>query len=340
MEPSVVSHYQLLDRLGEGGMGVVYRARDLRLGREVAIKLLRKDASTTADWRARFEREARLASALQHPHISTIHELGEHEGQPFIAMERLEGRTVRQLIEAGPIPMHRVLNLARQIADALDAAHRRGIIHRDIKPANLFVTYGDHLKVLDFGLAKTTSADSKTATAIPHTPSSPTIAAKGTPDLTATGVAIGTAAYMSPEQAHGQPLDARSDLFSLGGVLYEMATGRRAFGGDDLALIAMRIVNGILVPPRAVNPDDPRERRDDHPQADGDRSEGSLPDGGRSAGGHPRVPGAVGSRRERDDDPSPQCTGRTAFGARARNLGARGESWASSRSPASRPTPG
>ena len=254
MEPSVLSHYRLLDRLGEGGMGVVYRAEDLRLGREVAIKLLKTDASTTADWRARFEREARLASALQHPHICTIHELGDHEGQPFMAMERLEGRTVRQLIEAGPIAIPRVLDFARQIADALDAAHRRGIIHRDIKPANLFVTYGNHLKVLDFGLAKTTSADSATATAIPHTPSSPTVAVKGTPDLTATGVAIGTAAYMSPEQAHGQPLDARSDLFSLGTVLYEMATGRRAFGGDDLALIAMRIVNGILVPPRTVNP--------------------------------------------------------------------------------------
>ena len=259
MEPSVISHYRLLDRLGDGGMGVVYRAQDLRLGREVAIKLLKKDVSTTPDWRARFEREARLASSLQHPHICTIHELGDQDGQPFIAMERLEGRTVRQLIEAGPIPIPRVLDLARQIADALDAAHRRGIIHRDIKPANLFVTYGNHLKVLDFGLAKTTSADSATATAIPHTPSSPTVAVKGTPDLTATGVAIGTAAYMSPEQAHGQPLDARSDLFSLGAVVYEMATGRRAFGGDDLALIAMRIVNGILVSPRTVNPDIPED---------------------------------------------------------------------------------
>jgi len=253
MVPTVVSHYRLLDRLGEGGMGVVYRAEDLRLGREVAIKLLRTDAHTSPDWLARFEREARLASSLQHPHISTIHELGEHDGKPFIAMERLEGHTVRQLIESGPLPVHRVLNLARQIADALDAAHRRGIIHRDIKPANLFVTYGDHLKVLDFGLAKTTAADPPTATAT-ITPSSPTIAAAGPPDLTATGMAIGTAAYMSPEQAHGQSLDARSDLFSLGSVLYEMATGRRAFGGDVLAMIAMRIVNSILLPPRTVDP--------------------------------------------------------------------------------------
>src|SRR5215207_12603 len=130
MEPIDVSHYRLLDRLGEGGMGVVYRAEDVRLGRQVAVKLLRTDGSTPSDWFARFEREARLASSLQHPHICTIHELGEHEGQPFIAMERLEGETVRQLIERGPLPSHRVLEFAQQIADALDAAHRRGIIHR------------------------------------------------------------------------------------------------------------------------------------------------------------------------------------------------------------------
>ena len=258
MVPTVVSHYRLLDCLGEGGMGVVYRAEDLRLGREVAIKLLRTEGTTPSDWMPRFEREARLASSLQHPHICTIHELGEHEGQPFIAMERLEGKTVRQLIEAGPLSVVRVLEFARQIADALDAAHRRGIIHRDIKPANLFVTYGDHLKVLDFGLAKTTGGDPPTATniALP-TASTPTQTTAVTPELTATGVAVGTAAYMSPEQAHGLPLDARSDLFSLGSVLYEMTTGRRAFGGTDLALIAMRIVNGILVPPRTVNPSIP-----------------------------------------------------------------------------------
>ena len=263
MERTLVSHYRLLDRLGEGGMGVVYRAEDLRLGREVAIKLLKKDVSTSADWLARFEREARLASSLQQPHICTIHELGEPDGQPFIVMERLEGRTVRQLIEAGPIPIPRLLHLARQIAEALDAAHRRGIIHRDVKPANLFVTPGDHLKVLDFGLAKTTSAEAATATAtataLAVETSAPTIAAGRTADLTATGMAIGTAAYMSPEQAHGQPLDARSDLFSLGSVLYEMATGRRAFGGDDLPLIAMRIINGVVVPLRTVDPTIPED---------------------------------------------------------------------------------
>ncbi len=262
MEPIVISHYRLLDRLGEGGMGVVYRAQDIRLGREVAVKVLRTDANTSADWMARFEREARLASSLQHPHICTIHELGEDGGRPFIAMERLEGHTVRQLIEAGRIPISKVLHFAVQMADALDAAHRRGIIHRDIKPANLFVTYGDHLKILDFGLAKTTESEPPTRTAMPIA-SSATVATSATapspikPDLTATGVAVGTASYMSPEQAHGQPLDERSDLFSMGSVLYEMATGRRAFGGDDLALIAVRIANGILAPPRTVDPSIP-----------------------------------------------------------------------------------
>jgi serine/threonine protein kinase/tetratricopeptide (TPR) repeat protein len=254
MVPTVVSHYRLLDPLGEGGMGVVYRAEDLRLGREVAIKLLRADATLSADWLARFQREARLASSLQHPHICTIHELGEHDGQPFIAMERLEGRTIRQLIAAGPLPIPQLLNFARQIADALDAAHRRGIIHRDIKPANLFVAYGDHLKVLDFGLAKSTTTVEPPTMTGEVAASAPTLGNHAHADLTRTGVTIGTAAYMSPEQALGQQLDARSDLFSLGSVLYEMATGRRAFGGDDVAVILMKIVNGILIAPRTINP--------------------------------------------------------------------------------------
>ena len=234
-------------------MGVVYRAEDLRLGREVAIKLLRTDTVVSAEWLARFEREARLASSLKHPHICMIHELGEHGGQPFIAMERLEGRTMKQIIEEGPIAPERVIDFASQIADALDAAHRRGIIHRDIKPANLFVTFGDHVKVLDFGLAKIALDDPRTATGLVATASSPTLVTPLSNDLTRTGDTVGTAAYMSPEQAHGQPLDARTDLFSLGSVLYEMATGRRAFGGDDLALIVMKIMNGIIVPPRTVN---------------------------------------------------------------------------------------
>ena len=254
MVPTVVSHYRLLNHLGEGGMGVVYRAEDVHLGREVAIKLLRTEAMGSAEWLARFEREARLASSLQHPHICTIHELGEHEGHPFIAMELLEGRTIRQMVESGPLPAERIIEFARQIAAALDAAHRRGIIHRDIKPANLFVTHGDRLKVLDFGLAKMAGDEPRQAELAA---SAPTVAGALSPDLTRTGSTVGTASYMSPEQATGQPVDARTDLFSLGSVLYEMATGRRAFGGEDIPLIVMKIVNGILIAPRTVDPDVP-----------------------------------------------------------------------------------
>ena len=251
MAPTVVSHYRLLNHLGEGGMGVVHRAEDLQLGREVAIKLLRTEAMGSTEWLARFEREARLASSLQHPHICTIHELGDQDGQPFIVMELLEGRTIRQLVEAGPLPVERVLDFARQAAEALDAAHRRGIIHRDIKPANLFVTEGDRVKVLDFGLAK--MAGDEPVRPVQLDPSAPTMAAVVSPDLTRTGSTVGTASYMSPEQATGQPVDARTDLFSLGSVLYEMATGRRAFGGEDIPLIVMKIVNGIVIPPRSIN---------------------------------------------------------------------------------------
>jgi tetratricopeptide (TPR) repeat protein len=232
MGPTLISHYRLLDQLGEGGMGVVYRAEDIRLGREVAIKLLRAEAVQSGQWLGRFEREARLASSLQHPHICTIHELGEHEGQPFIAMERLEGRTIRQIVETGALPPYDLIKFAVQIADALDAAHRRGIIHRDIKPANLYVTYRDHLKVLDFGLAKMASNEPPpTETGVVPRPI-PTLATHAAHDLTLTGDTVGTASYMSPEQALGHPLDGRTDLFSLGSVLYEMAT----------------------VPPRTVNP--------------------------------------------------------------------------------------
>ena len=255
MAPAVVSHYRLLNHLGEGGMGVVYRAEDMRLGREVAIKVLRKDAIGSAEWLGRFEREARLASSLQHPHICMIHELGEDKGQPFIAMELLEGRTIKQLLEAGAMPAQRVLEFARQIAEALDAAHRRGIIHRDIKPANLFVTHGDRLKVLDFGLAKMAAEPAQTVPSV--TSSSPTLTGAVSPDLTRTGSTVGTASYMAPEQAQGQPVDARTDLFSLGTVLYEMATGRRAFGGDDIPLIVLKIINGIVLPPRTVKAEVP-----------------------------------------------------------------------------------
>ena len=259
MVATYLSHYRLLGLLGVGGMGEVYRAEDTRLRREVAIKILHPEAAASKEWLSRFRREARLASALQHPHICTIHELGEHDGQAFIVMERLEGVTVRELIEEGPMPPWRVVHLARQVADALDAAHRRGIIHRDIKPANLFVTDGDHVKVLDFGLARLTGEDMVGAPASGPVATSATAASGARPlHLTQTGMAMGTVFYMSPEQASGGALDARTDLFSLGSVLYEMATGRRAFEGDDIAQVLGRITHGVFVPPRSLQPEVPR----------------------------------------------------------------------------------
>ena len=256
MASAFLSHYRLVGLLGVGGMGEVHRAEDTRLRREVAIKILHPESASSREWLSRFRREARLASALQHPNICTIHELGEHEGQAFIVMERLEGVTVRELIEDGPMAPSRVVMMARQVADALDAAHRRGIIHRDIKPANLFVTEGDHVKVLDFGLARLASDEAAAASGQVHTAQ-----ARGTAPssgarplhLTQTGMAMGTVFYMSPEQARGDPLDARTDLFSLGSVLYEMATGRRAFEGEDIPQILGKITHGVFVPPRALN---------------------------------------------------------------------------------------
>ncbi len=247
---TVVSHYRVLHKLGEGGMGVVYRAEDLRLDREVAIKFLRKEDNTHAPWLTRFEREARLASALKHPHICTIHELGEEDGRPFIVMELLEGRTIKQRIEEGALPVDQVVHFGVQIAMALEAAHARGIIHRDIKPANLFVTHEDHLKVLDFGLAKLTDRQAAVTTAVTQA------AVQTTTDVevTVTGAAVGTAAYMSPEQATGAKVDGRTDLFSFGSVLYEMATGRRAFPGDNTGTVIMRLLKGEFIPPRSLNP--------------------------------------------------------------------------------------
>jgi tetratricopeptide (TPR) repeat protein/tRNA A-37 threonylcarbamoyl transferase component Bud32 len=248
---TVVSHYRLLHLLGEGGMGVVHRAEDTRLSREVAIKFLRAHDVPQGSFLARFEREARLASALTHPNICTIHELGEHEGRPFIVMELLEGRTVKQLLEAGPLAPERVLAFGVQIARALDAAHSRGIIHRDIKPANLFVDHNDHLKVLDFGLAKLAPSP---AASVVAAATQTAVHAPRAADVTATGAAVGTAAYMSPEQATGGRLDARTDLFSFGTVLYEMATGRRAFPGENTGVVLTRLLKGQFIPPRSLNP--------------------------------------------------------------------------------------
>jgi serine/threonine protein kinase/Tfp pilus assembly protein PilF len=247
---TVISHYRVLHQLGEGGMGVVYSAEDLHLGREVAIKFLRADEPQQEEWLARFEREARLASALQHPHICTIHELGEHAGRPFIVMELLEGRTIKQLLLAGPLPIPDAVEFAIQTAEALTAAHERGIVHRDIKPANLFVAHDNRLKVLDFGLAKIAAAPP----AARSKSGGPARLRRTSPDVTTTGATVGTAAYMSPEQATGAPVDARTDIFSLGSVLYEMATGKRAFPGESAPAVLQRLIGGDIVPARAVNP--------------------------------------------------------------------------------------